>query len=367
MKKNRTKWWHLLVFLPIVIFLPVINYIVDPGEVFHSSSRSMATYWLQGNDVAFTNDNGDIRQFKKYVITGIDTEHLGCIIAGPSLSMMIQAKTVGEDDVLNISVNHASFYDTVGELGLLETLGIRYDRLILCLDSEFFTYGEAEKGSHHPAFMPYADYLLERLDGADPPVPALTEEQEAQISWQTKLATAFSVSYFQSSMDVIRTKDEWWAGMLHDDEYLIVDRNTRTSTYYRYPDCSFAFGQEATAAELAESIRSYEIPDTYQEHIDAYNVEYLDKLIDWLLKKGINVQLWICPLPPSLWDRFDSGKYPIAAEIEDCMYTLGEKYPEIKVMGSYDPYRYGITDADFYDYRHMRVESIEKYFDLTWP
>lgn len=368
MKKARTKWWHLLVFLPIVILLPVINYIVDPGEVFRSSCRSMAKYWLQGNDVAFTNDNGDIRQFKKYVITGIDTEHIDCIVVGPSLSMGIQAKTVGEDNVLNISVNNATFYDMIGELGFLDVLGKRYDRLIMCLDSGFFTCGEAEKGAHHPAFMPYADYLLECLDGAEPPVPVLTaEEQEAQISWQTKLATAFSVSYFQSSVDVIRTKDAWWAGVLRDDEYLIVDRNTRTSSYYRYPDCSFVFEQSATAADVAKLIRSYEIPAAYQQHINAYNVEYLDKLIDWLLKRGVKIQLWICPFPQSLWDRFDLEKYPLAAEIEECVQDLGKKYPEIKVIGSYDPYPYGITDADFSDQRHIRLDCIERCFDFTWP
>ena len=55
--------------------------------------------------------------------------------------------------------------------------------------------------------------------------------------------------------------------------------------------------------------------------------------------------------------------YPMLYEISDYAKELSEKY-DLKMTGGYDPYQVGITDAEFYDCRHVRKELLSKYFDF---
>ena len=36
----------------------------------------------------------------------------------------------------------------------------------------------------------------------------------------------------------------------------------------------------------------------------------------------------------------------------------------IKITGSYNPYNVGITDADFWDSRHVRHDRLDSFFDF---
>jgi len=50
--------------------------------------------------------------------------------------------------------------------------------------------------------------------------------------------------------------------------------------------------------------------------------------------------------------------------MEAYAYELAERY-DVRVIGSYDPTVIGVTDADYYDCRHLRHSAMETYFDFT--
>ena len=44
---------------------------------------------------------------------------------------------------------------------------------------------------------------------------------------------------------------------------------------------------------------------------------------------------------------------------------MSNKY-NLKTIGTYNPYKIGMKDEDFYDARHVRRELLGIYFDFKW-
>ena len=75
------------------------------------------------------------------------------------------------------------------------------------------------------------------------------------------------------------------------------------------------------------------------------------------------MELYLCPVAPALWDRIDTPGYYVMNELESYAHEVAAKYG-LKITGSYNPYNLGMTNADFYDSRHVRQELLSKYFDF---
>lgn len=105
-----------------------------------------------------------------------------------------------------------------------------------------------------------------------------------------------------------------------------------------------------------------------QQTLNKRNKAYFDKLIKYLTDQGIEIEFFLCPLCPTLWDRLAIGitdcQYYILDEIESHVREIAGKY-NIKVTGSYNPYTVGISDEDFWDSRHIRDDRLDIFFDFT--
>lgn len=82
----------------------------------------------------------------------------------------------------------------------------------------------------------------------------------------------------------------------------------------------------------------------------------------------VEVNLFLCPLSPALWDRIKngdgSGEYYIFDELETSTNEIAKKY-NLKITGSYNLYNLNIKNEDFYDVRHLRHEQLSKFFYFT--
>ena len=50
-------------------------------------------------------------------------------------------------------------------------------------------------------------------------------------------------------------------------------------------------------------------------------------------------------------------------EIEAYAREVADEY-DIKLTGSYNPYKVGISDADFWDARHIQHDKLSEFFDF---
>ena len=356
------KWIRFVVsILPLLILLCGINYYEDPANIFHDNSKHVAEALLSGHEAYFGTGNGDERAVKYCTIKELP-KHVDCVTIGPSLSIGIRRGDVGTENYHNISASGLNFNDFMGEIAMLEANDIEVDRVVYCVDSYFFDEAFAA-GARNADIMPYAEYMLSVLDGNNPSFP---EDNRAKEVLKTRIEQFFSVTYFQSSLNLVRSNDSL---KLPQKRWGVIDESTKDLAHYA-TDGSWVYAadyRDNTVEDVVAAANSYDIQAqfAYDRHLSDYYKVYFKKLVKHLLDKGVTVEFYLCPLCPTLWDRLeaDSDHYFMLDEIEEYAHEVADEY-KIKLTGSYNPYSVGISDADFWDARHIQHDKLSTFFDF---
>ena len=353
---------RLLAIIPLAVLLIGINIYEDPANIFHDSSKSIAKALKNGHEAYFGSGNGDERNVKMYTIKMMPKK-VDCITIGPSLTYGIRKDDVGTESYYNISSSGLNFKDIMGLFALLEINNIHYDRIILCVDSYFFDerYAVVER---NPNLSKYSEYMTSVLDDKEPVVPQEVKTSDIiKIKWEQ----AFSLTYFQSSFDFIRHSNSL---ILKTKRWGIVDDNTKDLSHFM---CD---GSWVYAADYRSHTLDYVLSDAEKYNIKAqfaYDIhsnkkyeDYFYKLIQFLLNKNVSLTLFLSPISPALWDRIENDKshYFILDEIEKMANDVAENYG-ISIIGSYNPYKVGISNSDYWDCRHIKHDKLSIYFDFN--
>lgn len=359
------KYLPIILFIPILIFFVFTNYYIDPANLFHDANEEIAKEILNGNKVYITSGNGDERAVKEKLIQNMPKK-VECIAIGPSLVMGVRAEDVGTDSYYNLGVSGADYYDILGQFGLMEANGIEYDRVLFCVDSYFFLegiYANSER-MRSAKLMPYAKYMLSILDGNNEDIPSDTESN-IDI---TEIGQLFSVTYFQSA----KTQVELSKSYFRVERWGIVGEDFSEMDYPHYcADGSWVYAksyQARTVNDVISTSEEYDLNSCFIKgsHMSSESKVTFEKLLEYLLKKGVKVDLYLCPLTPTLWDRLEieMENYPIVTELESYANDIADKY-RLDIIGSYNPYNVGILDEDFYDARHVRHEKLSVYLQFN--
>ena len=354
------KGLKLLVVLPMLLVLVFVNIYEDPANMFHDPGTEIAQAILDGKKPYFAGANGDEREVKKYLIENID-KHVDCITVGPSLSMEIGHEHVGTDSYYNLSVSAMNYNDYMAIFGLLDLNEIKYDKVIICVDTYFFDdYFVSD--SWNPDYMNYASYMIGKLEGKEYSLP---ENGITVPELKNKLSLMFSVSYFQSSLDFIKSNGSI---IPPETRWGIADENTDVDHYL--PDGSWEYGlsyRSRTVEDVIDNSNSVDIEQRFgsERNISDYYKEHFEMLIGYLDERGVEVEFFLCPICPALWDRLqESGEDRfLLYELEQYSGEIAEKY-DINVVGSYDPYKTGVDNSDFYDCFHLRRDALAGYFQF---
>lgn len=343
------------------MFLCGMNYYEDPANIFHNNSKKVAESILNGQEAYFGSGNGDERDVKYNTIKGLP-KHLDCITLGPSLAMGIRKKDVGTDSYHNLSASGLNFNDFMGQIAMLEAYGVEFDRVIICVDSYFFDDRFAT-GVRNQFIMPYVEYMLSKLDGENPSVPVVSDDNN---DIKTQIEQFFSISYFQSSVDLVRNNNSI---ILPAARWGVIDESTQDLAHYAV-DGSWVYDsdyRDNTVDDVISAANEYNIATqfAYDRHLSDYYKVYFKKLIEYLLDNSVEVEFYLCPLCPTLWDRIeaDSEHYYMLDEIEAYAHEIADEY-DIKLTGSYDPNKVGVSDADFWDARHIQHDKLSEFFDF---
>ena len=359
---NRLKeLLRLLTVIPLLIVLVGINFYEDPSNIFHDASKEIASAILDGKEAYFGSGNGNERKVKQYLIEGMPKD-IECVTIGPSLSLGIRRSNVGTDSYYNLSASSLNFNDIMAEFAMLELNNVNYNRVILCVDSYFFdeTYADVYR---EPELKPYTEYMLGKLDSRNTDFLA---KDDTTNTLRTQVEQLFSVSYFQASIAMIRSNDSI---RLQEKRWGIIDESTQNLAHYTV-DGSWVYDSDYrnnTVDNVIEDANVYDIKEqfAYDRHLSEYYKEYFRKLVKYLLNNNVQVDLFLCPLCPALWDRLqnDSSHYFILDEIEAYANEVANEFG-IRIIGSYNPYVVGIADEDYWDSRHIRHDVLDIFFDF---
>ncbi len=353
-------WLLLALFLPALLFLMGVNYFLDPANIFHSDGKQIAQALMQGNEVYIGSGNTDERQIKKNMISLMPKE-VDLVVVGPSLAMTIDRVTVGTENMYNLALSGADYYDILAQLGMLEEQQVKPKKILFCVDSTFFDEALYGQMSRSETLKPYADYMLQVISNQDAKKPSGTDWKNAKVLVQQ----IFSVTYFQACVDYVKSNG---LSSLQNMRWSIREDDLSENAYLR-GDGSWVYNrayQSATGETVQKNAQEYNIDYYFTKdgHVSESSKETFEQLIRYYQGQGVEVSLFLCPLSPSLYTRVENQKesHMLLWELEEFACRMAENY-DLELYGSYDPKQMGVTDADYYDARHVRHEVLCTFFD----
>jgi hypothetical protein len=88
--------------------------------------------------------------------------------------------------------------------------------------------------------------------------------------------------------------------------------------------------------------------------------------VSYLQSKQVNVVFYLAPYHPVVYKALLlSPKQKVIVDIEKYYRDFAQKH-QLKILGSYDPSKVGLSEKDFYDDMHASKEGVEQIFRQGW-
>ncbi|MCR4740281.1 MAG: hypothetical protein K5886_08500 [Lachnospiraceae bacterium] len=353
---------RILIFFPILIFVVFTNYYIDSASVYHDASSEIAKAMADGHSVIALTDNTNEREIKRNLIADMPDE-VDCVALGPSYIFGVNREATGEDSFYNLAVSGADCYDILAQLGMLKGEGKSVKRVLFCVDTRFFDPEYYTTNVRNEPLMPYTEYMLETMDGKEVPFPSLSKIPAIKNG----VKQLFSLSYFQNCMKKVMESGRYHA---ESERYEILSPDREPDRNYYHPDGSLSHesNSESSGVErVKENAFQYDIGYFFRyDKIDERSKKMFLDMIGYLTAQGIEVDLFLCPVSPFLWDRIEAeGKdNSLFSLMEELALQTADEY-SLKITGGYDPYAFALSNEDFTDAMHMKHAVLNSVFDLS--
>lgn len=368
----KSKWMRFLPFLPLLLLLLCVNIFGDSANRFTNIADLAVDTMLSGKPAFVPSGNLDERELKyKYICRMPDD--VECVIMGGSIVMCVTKADTGEEKFVNLGNSGGVLGDVLAYLCAMKSHGKqKHIRRIILGPSEHWFNKRAmnEVYYRHKPMIPCANYMIDAINGKDTADREIPEPDFSADMFDIFMKNPlFSLSYFQENIRYIAgsflTRTD-----IRNQQADNIEDNSRHDGYYYMPDGSLIYSKKKilqnendVIREAGEHLTDSKALSAYTGHIDQEYRRTFEKLIEYLLARGITVDILLIPRAPALWDKLVTEKYMFFPELEEYLRKIAEKY-SLRVTGSYNPHKVGIVNADFYDARHVRRECISKYFDL---
>ena len=346
----------LLLLLPIAIFIIAINFFVDHANIFHNGyEKGIAEHLVKGYNVTNV-ENYNERLLQKYFIDNMK-DCPDIIALGSSRIMQLNSPFQKEDKFINSGVSGASLEDDIAIYYLYEKRGCKIKKVMLGIDPWLLNDNHTQTGWKELR-NEYAFFLNNQL------------KQNINLGAKTKAydylkyKELLSRSYFKSSLQFIQRGS---------DKTYYPTKNTVNKGFTRVADGSIYYGEafrmvspddiEKRALINIEANPVYRLGD-FTTLSGSYKTTFT-KFIDYLQKKNIEVEFFLSPYHPIVYEFFKENKYyHIVFKCEDYFKQFAAVH-KIKVIGSYDPSKYELDNLYLLDGLHCNEKAIKKIFEIS--
>lgn len=333
--------------LPVLLIPPIVNFTVDPGNVFASygsAERKIAQAGLAGQYVA----NFQFYSHRTIQKTFIESLRVkpDVLVIGSSRSLFIGPTVLPRVKLANVSILGGTLEDCLAMYDIARRAGKLGRVVILNVDPWMFNGSGVDPRSR--TIAPELRTALADFQISSWPKNGALAETDSRLS------ALFSISYFQQSLLMFREDRErpkWKIVPAGDNSELV-----------RRPDGSYiATRDERLAGPAAAEAKA----ETYIEKDPIYMLDgfsrtdpqyraALERLVRQMKSDGVSPVILLVPYHPIVFHRVTTDpKYSGVTEAESWVRKLGAA-EGISVVGSYDPSRLGYSSADFYDGHHVR-------------
>lgn len=358
----------LLLMSPIVLVIVMVNYKVDPANIYHEDYESKAANLLLSGQNIVGMTNYDERTLQEQIIMGSE-ECPNTVIIGSSRVMTLSDDVVeGMGSYQNHGVSGAGIMDYMGILGMYLERGWMPKRVIIGVDP--WILNENNGDTRYQSIIQYSDKLKKVIETSETELLNKNWFDATVFGKKLQVITEImSLSYFQSSLDymirnpeIIKSKTFEFYGTLEKD----VEGNIR------YTDGSIEYDhtfRDRSVQEADSNARMYVSGEIYQienyKELSGESCLLLEKLIGYLQTEEIEVIFYLPPYHPFVYEYIKENKnYEMVLEAEKYFRRLA-KEKGIDIYGSYNPELIDCTEENFFDGMHMRRRDMGRAWKIV--
>jgi hypothetical protein len=327
-----------ILLLPVLIIIPAVNYLVDPGHIFGDEYvNKIMTGIRQGKNVTNVTEFNH-RKLREAYVKMHKGETFDYIILGSSRAMGVSQDAFPGKKILNLGMRICNLEDFAAVYQMCEDFNVGYKHVLFTAD---FTYFDAN--TNYELWKSLRPYYNEYMKG---------DECESEVIQCIK--NLYSFQYLHDCMQAItngKIKDCGTKNLVYTSE-TVNDGMTFTV------DGSWAYGNDANQ-------RPQSLVDFYAEtssggpYVDYKVSKKRKKLFDRIVKSFSSrgkIIFFIPPVHPIFYDRWTrdlNGVVPAAKWVEE--YAIANNIP---VVGGFNPADFDLKNTDFYDGVHCKNEKL---------
>lgn len=343
-----------LCFLPFAALIIGVNLYADPANVLRTGYEHLvAEIMATGENASNIRNMDDRLLMREYA--GLRQQPIDTLVLGSSHCMQVTSLLTGDPNTFCAGVTGADLRDCISIYSLFREKGLAPKRVILTVDSWFFSEGTLEGRAMLDGYIAFC-----KKNGFS---PVGADGGTNIVQRLNKLSQAVSLPYFQSSIEYIRkgmdkTRDP------------VATRLFYSETDMRRADGSYCYNaalRDVTPEKADKMASDYIIakPDFARNFTgvsDALSGQ-LEAFISEMQNDGVEVALMLAPFHPDYYDYMvqQTDSYVEILATGQLTREIGARLG-VTVFGSYNPYECGLSKTDFYDGLHCSDTAMYSFY-----
>lgn len=339
-----------------LLFITVFNYFIDPAAMFNNKKVEMAIEFIKENKSIAQMSNYDERKFKKELIFNSD-KLPQTIVLGSSRAMGIKAEyMVNKNSFGNYSISGASFDPDIALLYIFVQKFKAFPQKVIIEVPPWSLNHNRDSESRNSLQFDYYNGL--KMIGLKKEKSIInTENIKFEIE---RFKALISISMLRASLKSLKNEDSLPIAV--DKKYNLTD--------VILPDGSIKYSKKFDNTSKEEVLKRVQ-DELNGKHLfqlkNFFKIDEIDKnkfikLIHFLKENNVQIVLYFSPYHPMVYNyMLNTEKYKNVFVAEKIFLDVAEK-ENLKIIGSYDPYKCGITEEDFADDKHLKTSGYEKLF-----
>jgi hypothetical protein len=330
----------LLIIVPIGSLVVVVNYCVDPANIFFGREyvAGISDILAKGHNVDNV-ANYDERALQEQMVRKLPYQP-DIVVLGSSRVMELGTSFFPGKKVLNCGVSHANINDVLAITGLLDSMGRLPEEIVINLDPHLICLGGT---SEWQSLSPYHRFYLQRIHH-----PETTLSQPLFFS---KAITLLSFEYFEKSLAFVSQ---------HKTKHYQDVGKERPAKYGRFWDGTICYPPSYDFPDTAKVAGDARVVGNREETtLDPEKLQQLNDLLDYLATRKVKVMLVMLPYHMEYY-REMNGRYRNIFPGYDTLFRKMARERDIPILGGFDAVGMGIPENKFYDSYHCSKEAIKK-------
>jgi hypothetical protein len=322
---------------------------IDPARLVaaRDEEEAMARVLVSGRNVmGFA--NFDDRAIERS-LAALRPGRAGTLGVGSSRLQPLPSVALPGQGFVNVSVQGAMLDDLIGVYGLYDTPERRPERLLLNVDP----WTQSYRGE--PGWASVADERSAVMQRSGIPV---TPWREKLWLRKTTLQRLASPEYLRRSIFSFRTYGVAGTGWTATDSVQHARKTKRPDGSVVWPPLPPDNAPKVVPQFVANGIpydgRLHDFDARVEGREDA-----LEKFVRYVQGQGVEVTVLLVPFPPEMYDALSRlpGHNVVALEAE--LRAMAGRVG-VRVVGGYDPRRFGLRTEEFFDETHLRPDGLAR-------